>query len=85
MGFHEKDSDIYVGWYDEDQSNDFGIFYTNGGEQRYLGEWNEGCFHGWGIQNSTDGSKYIGQFIMDKRNGSGILVDRSSFGDFKLC
>lgn len=49
MGFHEKDNDIFVGWYDDDQSQDFGIYYTNGGEERYLGEWNEGSFHGWGI------------------------------------
>ena len=83
MGFHEKESDIYVGWYDDDQSQDFGIFYSNGGEDRYLGEWHEGCFNGWGIQYTSD-SKYIGQFKMDKRSGQGILIDANHLNDIKL-
>ena len=82
MGFHEKDKNLYLGWYNEDESHDFGIYQIKDHfgkiSERYIGEWKNGSYNGWGINSQIDGSKFIGQFDMDQKHGSGILIKDKS-------
>jgi hypothetical protein len=56
IGFHEKDKNVYLGWYDDDESHDFGIYQIKdikSGQikERYIGEWKNGSYNGWGINS----------------------------------
>lgn len=46
------------------------------------GEKKEGCMHGQGTKNYSDGSEYTGQWINGKRDGVGKLTWRSGKGTY---
>ncbi|RLN60203.1 hypothetical protein BBJ29_001440 [Phytophthora kernoviae] len=45
-----------------------------GGVVQYIGEWEDGKFHGIGSCQYKDGSEYSGAFERGRRHGTGILV-----------
>ena len=46
----------------------------NSYNQRYVGEWHDGCYDGWGIHHGADAKAiFIGHFKGDKRIGKNLL------------
>ena len=63
----EKETEFYVGQYQKDKSEGFGIYCCKDVEQ-YVGEWKGGAFNGQGIHDSKAyGNRFVGAFKNDKR------------------
>jgi hypothetical protein len=55
------DGGVYVGGYANKTRNGLGVF-LHANKNRYMGWWQQGQYHGYGILTYTDGAKYVGEY-----------------------
>jgi len=54
--------------------NGCGTYCWTEDKGKYIGEWQNDCRHGYGIQRWNDGSTYEGEWFEDKRHGTGTMT-----------
>ena len=71
--FSRKDPvDIFTGDIANEKANGHGVRET--GKTAYVGSFKNGLKHGYGVEDSENGEKYLGMWAQDQRRGHGCVV-----------
>ncbi|XP_021370845.1 alsin-like isoform X2 [Mizuhopecten yessoensis] len=84
-GHNSNSASIYIGEWNQDQKQGYGVIDDVLKGEKYMGMWNDGNRHGNGIVVTLDGMYFEGNFTSGKMTGFGLMLtdDNSCYeGDF---